>query len=63
MAAHGKVFKFVARLDGPVTVLRIDTHWVVTEFGAASLEGLSAIERAKVLIGLAHPEFRDGLMA
>jgi itaconate CoA-transferase len=62
-AAHGKVSKIVARLDGPVTVPRIDTHWVVTEFGAANMKGLSSTERAKALIGLAHPEYRDGLMA
>ena len=62
-AAHGKVSKIVARLDGPVTVPRIDTHWVVTEFGSANMKGMSSTERAKALIGLAHPEFRDGLMA
>ena len=62
-AAHGKVSKIVARLDGPVTVPRIDTHWIVTEFGAANMKGLSSTERAKALIGLTHPEFRDELMA
>jgi itaconate CoA-transferase len=49
----------VARLDGPVTTPRIDTHYVVTEFGAVNLKGLSSTERAKALIALAHPEFRD----
>jgi itaconate CoA-transferase len=44
-----------------VTTPRIDTHYVVTEFGAASLKGLSSTERAKALIALAHPEFRDEL--
>lgn len=62
-AAHGKVSKIVARLDGPVTVPRIDTHWVVTEFGSVNLKGMSSTERAQALIGLAHPQFRDGLMA
>jgi itaconate CoA-transferase len=51
----------VARLDGPVTTPRIDTHYVVTEFGAVNLKGLSSTERAKPLIALAHPEFRDEL--
>ena len=60
-AAKGKVSRIVARLDGPVTTPRIDTHYVVTEFGAANLKGLSSTERAKALIGLAHPEFRDEL--
>ena len=61
-AANGKVSKIVARLDGPVTTPRIDTHHVVTEFGSANLKGLSSTERAKALIGLAHPSFRDALL-
>jgi itaconate CoA-transferase len=60
-AAKGKVSRIVARLDGPVTTPRIDTHYVVTEFGAVNLKGLSSTERAKALIGLAHPDFRDEL--
>ena len=61
-AAKGKVSRIVARLDGPVTTPRIDTHYVVTEFGAVNLKGLSSTERAKALIALAHPEFRDELI-
>jgi itaconate CoA-transferase len=60
-AAHGKVSRIVARLDGPVTTPRTDTHIVVTEFGWADLKGKSSTERALALIALAHPEFRDGL--
>ena len=60
-AAKGKVSRIVARLDGPVTTPRIDTHYVVTEFGAVNLKGLSSTERALRLIELAHPEFRDEL--
>ncbi len=60
-AAKGKVSRIVGRLDGPVTTPRIDTHYVVTEFGAANLKGLSSTERAEALIGLAHPQFRDEL--
>jgi itaconate CoA-transferase len=62
-AAKGKVSRIVARLDGPVTTPRIDTQYIVTEFGAANLKGLSSTERAHALIALAHPEFRDGLRA
>jgi itaconate CoA-transferase len=62
-AAKGKVSHIVACLEGPVTTPRIDTHYVVTEFGAVTLKGLSSTERAKALIALAHPEFRDELMA
>lgn len=62
-AAKGKVSKIVARLDGPLTVPRIDVHIVLTEFGSVDLKGLSSTERATAMIGLAHPEFWDGLMA
>jgi itaconate CoA-transferase len=60
-AAKGMVSRIVPQLGGPVTTPRIDTHYIVTEFGAANLKGLSSTERAKALIALAHPEFRDGL--
>jgi itaconate CoA-transferase len=62
-AAKGKVSRIVPRLEGPVTTPRIDTQYIVTEFGAVNLKGLSSTERALRLIELAHPEFRDGLMA
>jgi itaconate CoA-transferase len=60
-AAKGKVSRIVAQLEGPVTTPRIDTHYVVTEFGAVNLKGLSSTERARALIALAHPEFREEL--
>lgn len=60
-AAHGKASRIVSRLEGPVTTPRIDTQWVVTEFGSVDLKGKSSPERAKALIELAHPEFRSGL--
>ena len=62
-AAKGKVSRIVARLDGPTTVPRIDTQFIVTEFGSANMKGLSSTDRAKALIALAHPEFRDRLTA
>jgi itaconate CoA-transferase len=62
-AAHGKVSKIVAKLEGPVTTPRIDTHIVVTEFGWTNLKGKSSTERAQALIDLAHPDFRDALTA
>jgi itaconate CoA-transferase len=62
-AAKGKISRIVARLDGPVTTPRIDTHYIVTEFGAVNLKGLSSTERAHALIALAHPEFRNELKA
>jgi itaconate CoA-transferase len=60
-AAKGKISRIVARLDGPVTTPRIDTHYIVTEFGTINLKGLSSTERAHALIGLAHPKFRNKL--
>jgi acyl-CoA hydrolase len=36
---------------------------VVTEYGHRDLKGLSCYDRAKALISLAHPKFRDGLIA
>ena len=60
-AAKGKVSRIVARLEGPTTTPRMDTHIVVTEFGSANLKGKSSTERAKALIALAHPQFQDGL--
>jgi itaconate CoA-transferase len=60
-AAKGKFSRIVPRLDGPVTTPRIDAHYIVTEFGAVNLKGLSSTERALELIKLAHPEFRDEL--
>ena len=62
-AAGGKISRIVPRLEGPVATPRIDTHYVVTEFGSANLKGLSSTERAHALIGLAHPQFRDELTA
>jgi itaconate CoA-transferase len=59
----GKISKIVPRLSGPVTTPRTDVHYIVTENGSANLKGLSSTERARVLIGLAHPDFRDGLTA
>lgn len=60
-AKTGTVSRITTRLDGPVTTPRNDTHIVVTEFGHVDLKGLSTAERAKALIGLAHPKFRDEL--
>lgn len=62
-AKGGTVSRITARLDGPVTTPRNDTHIVVTEFGHVDLKGLSTAERARALISLAHPRFRDDLTA
>lgn len=60
-AAKGTVSRIVPLLDGPVTTPRNDTHIVVTEYGWADLKGKTLRERARALIGLAHPQFREEL--
>lgn len=44
-----------------VTTPRTDTMYVVTEWGVASLKGKSVPERARALIAIAHPDFREEL--
>ena len=60
-ACDGTVSRIVAKLDGPVTTPRNDTHIVVTEYGSVDLRGMSLSERAEAFICLAHPDFRDAL--
>ncbi len=44
-----------------VTTSKNDTDLVVTEFGVARLRGRPLNERARALIAIAHPDFRDEL--
>jgi 4-hydroxybutyrate CoA-transferase len=44
-----------------VTTTRSHIHWVVTEYGAKNLVGLTLRRRAEALISLAHPEDRERL--
>ncbi len=44
-----------------VTTPRSDTMYVVTEYGLANLKGKSVAERAKAIIAIAHPDFRENL--
>jgi acyl-CoA hydrolase len=44
-----------------VTTPRSDTMYVVTEYGMTNLKGKSVSERARALISLAHPDYREGL--
>ncbi len=44
-----------------VSTSKNDINYVVTEFGVAQLRGKSARQRARELIGIAHPHFRAEL--
>jgi len=44
-----------------VSTSKNDVNYVVTEHGVAQLRGKTAKERARALIGIAHPRFRDEL--
>lgn len=46
-----------------VTDTRANVHYLVTEYGKANLKGLSTWQRAEAIISIAHPQFRDELIA
>ena len=60
----GKISRIVPWLKtgAGVVTSRADVHYVVTEYGIASLHGKSVRERALALIHIAHPKFREELM-
>jgi len=61
-AMQGRKSRIVPILeDTAVAAPRGDVHHVVTEFGAVNLFGKSLQERARAMISIAHPEFRDEL--
>ena len=63
-ACNGTVSRIVASLTegSGVVTSRGDVHYVVTEYGIATLRGRSIRERAMELIQVAHPRFRDQLL-
>jgi 4-hydroxybutyrate CoA-transferase len=62
-AKNNTISKIVLKLtEGAcVTTSRHDVEYIVTEYGVAYLKGKSVDERAKLLINIAHPDFRDSL--
>ena len=46
-----------------VTATRANVHYLVTEYGKANLKGLSTWEKCEAIISLAHPDFREELIA
>jgi itaconate CoA-transferase len=63
-AHNGEVSRVVPRFKPGtvVTTPRMDTHFLVTEYGAVNLKGKSTRERALDIISIAHPRFRDDLL-
>jgi acetyl-CoA hydrolase len=55
-----RIVSMLKRGAGVVTS-RYHVHYVVTEYGVADLYGKTIRERAKSLINIAAPEFRDAL--
>jgi len=62
-AARGTVSRITAELKpgAGVVTTRGHVHWVVTEYGARNLHGLTLRERGEALIDLAHPDHRAEL--
>jgi len=62
-AAGGTASRITASLKegAGVVTTRAHVRTVVTEWGVAELFGMSTRERAKALISIAHPDFRDQL--
>jgi 4-hydroxybutyrate CoA-transferase len=61
----GTVSRIVPNLDpgSGVVLTRADVHVVVTEYGVAHMLGRNVRERARALIDIAHPDFRETLLA
>lgn len=49
------------KLGAGVVTTRADVHYVVTEYGVASLHGKNVRQRAEALIAIAHPDFQKQL--
>lgn len=62
-AANDKISRIVPHLPlgSAVTTPRHSVQYVVTEYGVAEIWGKSIKERARALIEVAHPKFRDEL--
>lgn len=64
-AAKGKISRIACVIDrgAAISTSRNDVHYVVTEYGTADLRGKSLRQRAEALIAIAHPDFRESLLA
>jgi acyl-CoA hydrolase len=64
-ALDGTVSRITPQLPSGsvVTTLKNTVDMIVTEYGVAELQGKPVRERARALIAIAHPDFRDELTA
>jgi len=62
-AKGGTVSRIVTQLSGPVTSARSEVDVIVTEHGAAELRGQTLAERARRMVAIADPAFREELAA
>lgn len=62
-AKQGTISRIVPALTpgAGVVTSRGHVHWIVTEYGAVNLHGISLRERAERLIAIAHPDHRAEL--
>jgi len=63
--SDGRLSRITPNLDNGagVVITRADVHVVVTEYGVAHMLGRNVRQRAEALINVAHPEFRESLLA
>ena len=63
-AKNGEVSRIVPSLESGavVTVPRMDTQYLATEYGIVQVKGKSTRDRALGIINIAHPKFRDALL-
>ncbi len=61
--SDGKASRIVCALSegAGVVTTRAHVQTIVTEWGVAHLHGRSVTERARALIAIAHPDFREDL--
>jgi len=62
-ASGGTISRLVSSLKAGAGVVttRGHVHWVVTEYGAVNLHGMTLRERGEALVSIAHPDFRGEL--
>jgi len=62
-ASGGRISRIVPELSpgAGVVTTRGHVHWMITEYGAVNLHGMTLRERGEALISIAHPDFRPEL--